>query len=112
MEIGGGDDFIAKINDGLARAAAGLIFFSRHIDASLWACAEVNFLIHRAVQGLRVIPVMIDTHAAVPPLLAAYIRRPISAYEQIRDDLLGPVRRLPIAAAPDRVSAACRLRRS
>ena len=103
MEISGGDDFVAKINDGLARASAGLIFFSRQVDASLWVRAEVNFLVHQAVAGaLRVVPVMIDDDAAVPPLLVAYHRWPITAYEQIRDDLLGVVRRQVPAAMPDR----------
>ncbi|WP_370963094.1 tetratricopeptide repeat protein [Amycolatopsis sp. cg9] len=105
MEIGGGDDLVEKINDGLGRATAGLIFFSRHIDQALWARSEINYLTHQAVQGLRVIPVMIDDDASVPPLLTAYLRRPIEAYEAIRDDLLDHRDRVPMGTLPDRSRA-------
>ncbi|MEU7784540.1 CHAT domain-containing protein [Amycolatopsis sp. NPDC049159] len=102
MEIGGGDDLVDKINDGLSRATAGLIFFSRHIDQALWARSEINYLTHQAVQGLRVIPVMIDEDAPVPPLLAAYLRRPIEDYEAIRNDLLDHRDRASLGMVPDR----------
>ena len=105
MEIGGGDDLVEKINQGLSRAAAGLIFFSHHVPAALWTRPEVNYLTHQAVQGLRVIPVMIDVDAPVPPLLAAYLRRRISEYEAVRDDLLGRVRRTPMGLLPERVQS-------
>lgn len=101
MEIHGGDDFVAKINEGLQKTVAGLIFFSRHVNRSVWVRAEVNFLMHQAVQGMRVIPVMIDWDAPVPPLLAAYIRRGIGDYEAIRDDLLGMTRRPVVGPLPD-----------
>ena len=105
MEIGGGEDLVEKINDGLDRATAGLIFFSRHVEKALWVRPEINYLAHQAVQGLRVIPVMIDEDAPVPPLLAAYLRRRIGEYEAIRDDLLGRARHTSLGALPERTWA-------
>jgi hypothetical protein len=60
MEIGSGDDFVTQINDRLARASAGPIFFSRHVDASLWVRAEVNFLIHQSVLSCTVSPATVQ----------------------------------------------------
>ena len=102
-EIAGGDDFVAQINDGLRQATAGLIFFSHRTDASLWVRAEVNYLIRQAVQGLRLIPVMIDGDAPVPPLLETYHRRGVGEYEAIRDDLIGAARRPLLGALPERL---------
>ena len=39
--IGPGDDIVAKINDGLEQAGAGLIVFSAHSGESRWVEAEV-----------------------------------------------------------------------
>jgi hypothetical protein len=39
-EIDSGDDLVVRINDGLARATAGLVFFSRHTPR---ACGALLF---------------------------------------------------------------------
>src|SRR5215470_12159666 len=101
-EMSAGDNLVAKINDGLARCTAGLIFFSANTSGSEWVTAEANTLIHQAVRGLRVIPVMLDDQAVVPALLEPYIRQPVQEYEAIRDALLGRRGRPPLGALPQR----------
>lgn len=101
-EMSAGDNLVTKINEGLARSTAGLIFFSEHTGGSMWVNAEVSTLIYRAVQGLRVIPVILDDQAIVPPLLEPYIRQPIEDYEAIRDALLGRRGRPPLGPLPQR----------
>ena len=43
-EIGPGDDIVAKINQGLEQADAGIIVFSEHSRASRWVESEVSYL--------------------------------------------------------------------
>ena len=69
-EIGPGDDIVAKINDGLDEAGAGIIVFSRHSRDSRWVEAEVSYLTFaRIEEGKNLIPIMLDADAYVPPLL-------------------------------------------
>ena len=101
-EIDSGQDLVARINDGLARCTAGLIFFSRNTPQSRWVDTEVGALTYRAVQGLRVIPVLLDADAAVPPLLAHYLRRSAAEYDAIRDTLLDRRSRPGLGPLPER----------
>jgi CHAT domain/TIR domain/AAA ATPase domain len=101
-EMSTGDDFVAKINDGLARCSAGLVFFSSSTPESIWVNAEISTLIYRAVQGLRVIPILLDDQARVPPLLEPYLRRHVSEYEAVRDALLGLRDRPALGTLPQR----------
>src|SRR5438067_2247952 len=80
-EMGAGEDLVAQINDGLERCSAGLIFLSAATPASVWVGAEVSALIYRAIQGLRVIPILVEEDAPVPALLAPYLRRRVGEYE-------------------------------
>jgi hypothetical protein len=102
-EIGSGDDLVARINEGLARASAGLVFFSRHTAKSVWVNAEISALTYRAVQGLEVIPVLLDDDAELPPLLEHVLRRSVEEYEAIRDTLLGRVFRPALGVLPQRM---------
>jgi len=101
-EIDNGDDLVARLNDGLDRCTAGLVFFSRHTPRSVWVDTEVSALTYRAVHGLRVVPVLLEADAPVPPLLAHYVRRSVGEYEAIRDTLLGRRPRPKRGALPER----------
>jgi hypothetical protein len=101
-EMTGGENLVADISDGLQRCGAGLVFFSSSTPASLWVDAEVASLLYRAIQGLRVIPILLDDDAPVPALFAHYLRRHISEYEAVRDALLGLRDRPPLKALPER----------
>lgn len=69
-EIGGGDDIVARINDGLARCDVGLIFISKVTLEKPWVREEVGSLTWQAIQdGKPVIPVMLDPDAPIPPML-------------------------------------------
>ncbi|HYO14486.1 MAG TPA: toll/interleukin-1 receptor domain-containing protein [Thermoanaerobaculia bacterium] len=82
-EIRPGDDFVARINEGLATYDVGLLFLSNASLDSGWVTAEVSALIHRMIEeGKRVIPVMIDPDAPVPPLLRPRVRL---GFEQVEE---------------------------
>ena len=87
--IGPGDDIVAKINDGLEQAGAGLIVFSAHSDESRWVKAEVDYLTYARIQESKVlIPVCVGQDAYVPPLLRPFARRGIEEVDAIADALL------------------------
>jgi tetratricopeptide (TPR) repeat protein len=87
-EMGTGDNFVAKINDGLEQAAAGIIVFSRHSRDSRWVEAEVTYLTHaRIEEGKVLVPVRLGDDAYVPPLLCPYLHRGIDEVDAIVDAL-------------------------
>lgn len=99
-EIAPGDDLVAKINDGLDRCAAGLIFLSGPANESPWVRAEVSYLVYARVQeGKTLIPVVVDDAAFVPPLLRPLIRVPISDHARVRDALLHRSAKPPLGVA-------------
>ncbi|MFL6237577.1 MAG: TIR domain-containing protein [Thermoanaerobaculia bacterium] len=74
-EIRPGDDLVARINEGLATYDVGLLFLSKSSLESGWVSAEASTLIYQRIQeGKRVIPVMIEADAPVPPLLKPLAR--------------------------------------
>ena len=83
-EIQPGDDIVAKINDGLASYDVGLIFLSKTSLESDWVTAEANTLTYQRIEdGKRVIPVMIDADAPVPPLLRPQARLGLERIEEL-----------------------------
>ena len=87
--IGPGDDIVAKINEGLEQAGAGLIVFSAHSGESRWVEAEVSYLTYVRIQESKVlIPVCVGQDAYVPPLLRPLARRGIEEVDAIADALL------------------------
>jgi hypothetical protein len=87
--IGPGDDLVARINQGLEEASAGLIVFSAHSSDSRWVGAEVSYLTYaRIAEGKVIIPVAIGDDAYVPPLLRPLARRGIDEVDAIADALL------------------------
>ena len=55
-EINPGDNFVARINEGLRTCAAGLIFLSRDTLASNWVQHEISTLICQAHRGWQTAP--------------------------------------------------------
>ncbi|MDY7092004.1 MAG: CHAT domain-containing protein [Acidobacteriota bacterium] len=87
-EIAGGDDLVGRINDGLERADAGIVVFSRHTRDSRWVEAEVNYLTYARIQEDKVlVPVMLDPEAWVPPLLRPLARRGFEEIDALADAL-------------------------
>ena len=59
-EMGPGDDLVARINDGLAQADAGIIVLSEHTSGSRWVKAELSNLIYSRIQdGQPLLPVKV-----------------------------------------------------
>jgi tetratricopeptide (TPR) repeat protein len=104
-EILPGDDFVSKINDGLARCDAGLIFFSSATKDGKWVGAEISALIVQMIEGgKRVIPVMLDPDVLLPPLLRARCRIGIEQFDQIVDAIRGRTNKPPITPPPALIS--------
>ena len=89
-EILPGDDFVARINEGLADCDAGLIFFSHAAAKSAWVTAETSTLIHQMItEGRRLIPVLLESDAPIPPLLQPRLHRSVEEFDRIADALWG-----------------------
>ncbi|MFM7228057.1 MAG: TIR domain-containing protein, partial [Cyanobacteriota bacterium] len=87
-EIGPGDDIIARMNEGLAEADAGLIVFSAQSLESPWVRAEVSTLTYERIKnGQPLIPVQVGDEAYIPPLLKPLCRLRIEQHEAIADAL-------------------------
>jgi CHAT domain/TIR domain/AAA ATPase domain len=100
-EIGAGDDIVAKINDGLSAAAAGIIVFSCHSRDSRWVDAETSTLIYQMIADLKpLIPVVAGDDAFIPQLLRPRARRDITEVEAIADAVFGRKPRGKPAIAP------------
>ncbi len=97
-EILAGDSIVAKINGGLQECEVGLLFFSRkEHSGGLWFAAEQDSLTHAVIEdGKRVIPVMIDADAPIPPLLRPRARRGIDEFNAIVDAIRGTTHKPPL----------------
>ncbi len=96
-EIQPGDDFVQGINQGLADYDVGLVFFSSAPWPGKWFGAEVSTItLFQVEEGRRLIPVMLDDQAPLPPLMKRYARRSIDDFEQIVDAILGRDRKPPL----------------
>jgi tetratricopeptide (TPR) repeat protein len=88
-EIGPGDDIIAKMNQGLEQADAGLIVFSAQSLLSPWVSAEVATLTYERIKnGQLLIPVQVGNDAPIPPLLKPLCRLSIEDHQSIAAALL------------------------
>jgi tetratricopeptide (TPR) repeat protein len=113
-EIGLSGDFIAKINEGLDEADAGIIVFSKASADSPWVKAEASYLTWaRIKEGKLLIPVELGDAPFIPALLRPLIRHPIGNVGAIVDALHnrkpGPV--TPIGPGPARVAVLVSLTR-
>ena len=96
-EVSAGDDIVAWMNKSLDECEVGLVFFSSEPWAGRWFDTEVNALTSLRVElGRRLIPVIIDAKANVPPLLRPLSRRSIDDFQQIVDAINGVTRKPPL----------------
>jgi tetratricopeptide (TPR) repeat protein len=101
-EIQPGDDLVARINEGLATYDVGLLFLSKTSLESGWVTAEVSTLIYQMIEdGKRVIPVMIEAGAPVPPLLRPRARLGFDQVDELISAIYG--RSDKPAVAPPRI---------
>jgi TIR domain/CHAT domain len=100
-EIAPGDDIVAKMDEGIARCGAGLIFVSHAWFEGPWAQDEYTSLAFRKVEDdIRLIPVVVEDVAdRLPTRLRKLARRSVEDYQAIRDTLLGVDRRPGIVSA-------------
>lgn len=114
-EIQPGDDSVQGMNQGLADYDVGLVFFSSAPWPGKWFDAEVSTItLFQVEEGRRLIPVMLDAQAPLPPLLKPYARRSADDFEQIVDAILGRNRKPflgPISTQPQRLQFTLRLSR-
>src|SRR5215207_6537015 len=69
-EIGPNADIVREINEGLAKATAGVVVFSQHALDSKWVQAEQRYLMYASIQeGKPLVPVTLGNDAWVLPLL-------------------------------------------
>jgi hypothetical protein len=107
-EIAPGDNIVARINEGLAQCAVGLIFFSKTTLEKRWVQTEVSTLTYQAIEdGKAVIPVMLDPDAPVPELLRPRARVAGEDLERLIDAIYGRSGKPRLApartTAPERV---------
>ncbi|MGH3980018.1 MAG: TIR domain-containing protein [Pseudonocardiaceae bacterium] len=100
-EITPGDDIVAKMDQGVDRCGAGLIFVSRAWFEGSWTQDEYTSLAFRRVEDdIRLVPVMVeDVGDLLPARLRKLARRSVEDYEAIRDTLLGIDRKPGVATA-------------
>ncbi|WP_153161065.1 CHAT domain-containing protein [Zoogloea sp. 1C4] len=100
-EIQPSDDIVAKMNEGLDTCEVGLVFFSSEEHDGPWFRAEVATLTFEMIEnGKRLIPVMIDAKAPIPPFLRPRARRGIDEFDAIVDAIRGTTSRPPLAPPP------------
>ncbi|MBL0284565.1 MAG: CHAT domain-containing protein [Zoogloea sp.] len=96
-EIAPGDDIVARMNAGLDENAVGLVFFSNKEHHGKWFRAEVATLTFEMIEnGKRLIPVMIDADAPLPPFVRPRARRGIDEFDAIVDAIKGIHRKPPL----------------
>lgn len=103
-EIAPGDDIVARMDKGIDRCGAGLVFVSNAWFGGPWAQDEYTSLAFRKVEDdIRLIPVLVkdveDLVDRLPTRLRKLARRSVGDYEAIRDTLLGIDRKPGLASA-------------
>ena len=74
-EILPGDNFVAKLNQGLEECDCGVVFLSNESLAGAWQQEEITILKSLAVDEKRpLIPVVLDPNVKVPPILRVHSR--------------------------------------
>ena len=88
-EMGPGDDLVARINEGLAAADAGIIVLSEHTSGSRWVEAELSNLIYNRIQeGQLLLPVKVADGSPVPELIKSLLWISIEDLDGIEAALL------------------------
>ena len=70
-EIHFGDSIIEKVNEGLKNSDKGIIIFSKNLNNSIFALAEVNSIIYKGIyeKSYFIIPIIIDDDVEIPELI-------------------------------------------
>ena len=70
-EIHFGDSIIEKVNEGLKNSDKGIIIFSKNLNNSQFALAEVDSIIYKGIyeKSYFIIPVIIDDDVEIPELI-------------------------------------------
>lgn len=70
-EIKFGESIVEKVNEGLKNSDKGVIIFSKNLNNSLFAMAEVDSLIYKGIyeKSYFVIPIIIDDDVEIPELI-------------------------------------------
>ncbi len=90
-KIHAGEDVVGRINEGLEKADAGIVVFSKNTDDHKWVAAETSYMSHAHIQdGFPLIPVILDAEAHVPALLRPLAFRAIEQIKDIADGLRNP----------------------
>ena len=88
-EMGPGDNLVARINEGLATADAGIIVLSEQSSGSRWVEAELSNLIYNRIQeGQLLLPVKVADGSPVPELIKPLLWISIEDIEGIAAALL------------------------
>ena len=102
-EVLAGDNIVHRMNEGLQSCDAALVFISARPWPGRYFGAEVSALTALHVEeNRRVIVVMIDAAADVPPLLRALSRRSIDEF----DDIVAAIHNSSARPSRERASAA------
>ncbi len=88
-EIRPGDNFVAKINEGLERCECGAVFLSKASMEGAWHQDEISILKTYAVDEKRpLIPVLLDAGVKVPAALRIYSRVSADEIDALADAIL------------------------
>src|SRR5438270_3201167 len=89
-EILPGDNFVAKINEGLDLCNCGVVFLSNESLAGAWQQEEITILKSLAVDEKRsLIPVVLDPNVKVPPILRVHSRLSADQIPQLIEAIYG-----------------------
>jgi len=101
-EVGAGDDVVARMDEGVDRCEAALVFLSRAWFDGDWVIDEYTSLALRRVEDrIRVIPVIVDDVEVkrLPARLRKLARRCVEDFDAICDTLLGVDHKPGLSAA-------------
>jgi len=100
-EILPGDNFVAKINEGLDLCNCGVVFLSNESLAGAWQQEEITILKSLAVDEKRsLIPVVLDPNVMVPPILRVHSRLSADQIPQLIEAIYGRTSKPGLGPAP------------
>jgi hypothetical protein len=106
-EILPGDNFVAKINQGLDECNCGVVFLSNESLEGAWHFEEITILKNLAVTEKRpLIPVVLDANVKIPPILRVLSRLSADQIPQLIEAIEGRTSKPALGAgttAPARV---------
>ena len=114
-EILPGQDFVAKINEGLKACDVGLVFLSSASMNGDWQQAEISALTALMVKEKKpLIPILLDADVPIDPLLLSRSKLGIEQFDQLVNAIYGRTDKPPICPPHQKATEyqfAIRLRR-